>query len=268
MPTLLVVGGPNGAGKSTIYSVFEKKEFSWMLGTGQITRDFFVNADDIARAEGISEIQAGRKALEKFNRFAEAGSTFCFETTLAGSSNQRRIQQIKDQYGYRVVSVFVWLRSAELSAARVTQRAITGKHYIPLERLLERHPKTARNFIDEIKPVSDFWVIVDNSGLLPELVGYGGKGIPNSWDHFLTEDESISAKFLDFYKNLNDPCLINKYNNLSAKQSDITPTKGDSWALRLLGDIRDKVHQDITSRPKGTTCVYLSPENKMSFANY
>jgi predicted ABC-type ATPase len=231
-----------------------------MLGAGQITRDFFVNADDIALAEGISEIQAGLKAIEKFNGFAESGSTFCFETTLAGSSNQRRIQEIKDRYGYKVVSVFVWLRSAELSAARVTQRAITVKHYIPLERLLERHPKNAKNFIDDIMPVSVFWVIVDNSGLLPELVGYGGKGIPKSGDHFLTEDEAVSTRFLDFYKHLNDPCLVNKYNRLSAKEVDIKPTRGDSWALRLLGDSREKVHQDISSRPKGTTCVYLSPD--------
>jgi len=74
MPNLFVIAGPNGAGKST--SAPE-------ILTGSRRVDEFVNADVIAKEEGVSEIEAGRRTLARLEALAEARRDVAFETTLA-----------------------------------------------------------------------------------------------------------------------------------------------------------------------------------------
>jgi hypothetical protein len=75
--------------------------------------------------------------------------------------------------GYRVYFIYLTLENWELSAVRVTQRALTGGHYVPFEALERRHDLSHAHFIRTCAPRSFFWLTADNSGLKPELIAWG-----------------------------------------------------------------------------------------------
>ena len=91
MPNLFILAGPNGAGKST--SAPE-------ILTGRRAVREFVNADVIAKEEGVSEIEAGRRTLAKL----------AFETTLSSRTLLPRIRAMQAA-GYRCHLTFCWLRT-------------------------------------------------------------------------------------------------------------------------------------------------------------
>jgi predicted ABC-type ATPase len=82
MPNLFVLAGANGAGKSTSAPEI-------LSGTRKV--DEFVNADVIAKDEGVSEIEAGRRTLARLEALARARRDMAFETTLASRTLLPRI---------------------------------------------------------------------------------------------------------------------------------------------------------------------------------
>jgi predicted ABC-type ATPase len=83
MPNLFILAGPNGAGKST--SAPEV-----LVGARRV--DEFVNADVIAKEQGVSEIEAGRRTLARLEDLAKARRDIAFETTLASRMLLPRLQ--------------------------------------------------------------------------------------------------------------------------------------------------------------------------------
>jgi len=84
-PEIFVVAGPNGAGKSTGAAAILRKRFP---------TDRFLNADDIAKALATdSRIEAGRVMLLRTHKLRYQRKTFAFETTLAGWSHARFLQE-------------------------------------------------------------------------------------------------------------------------------------------------------------------------------
>jgi hypothetical protein len=59
--------------------------------------------------------------MEALHALASDGESFAFETTCAGRSHLRLLQQCRD-LGYRLTLLFLWLPSAELAVARVAER--------------------------------------------------------------------------------------------------------------------------------------------------
>lgn len=86
MPNLFILAGPNGAGKST--SAPE-------VLTGARRVDEFVNADVIARDQGLSDVAAGRQTLARLEALAAARRDIAFETTLASRMLLPRIQAMR-----------------------------------------------------------------------------------------------------------------------------------------------------------------------------
>jgi len=165
MPDLLLVAGPNGSGKSTIFPAIQKiKRFDWSDEPVKIPTKNFVNPDNIARKGRLSEIAAGKEALRQVQSHIESLNDFAIETTMAGSTYLKYLDLAIGK-GYRIYIAFVFLDSAELSMIRVTQRALLGKHYIPLSRILERYQKSLRNFFENYSKRAFFWVAIDNSAL-------------------------------------------------------------------------------------------------------
>jgi predicted ABC-type ATPase len=164
-PNVYVVAGPNGAGKSTFARLFlpdyaDCKEF--------------VNADLIAA--GLSPfnpeslaIQAGRLMLERIEALAEARVDFGFETTLAERGYTSLFRGLKDM-GYRIHIFFLWLPSPEMALARVRERVKSGGHSVPEEVIRRRFRKGLANLFQVYAPLSDAWLIFDNSAGLPRLL--------------------------------------------------------------------------------------------------
>jgi len=126
VPVVIIIAGPNGAGKTTFaneYLSIEEKGFE------------FVNADEIVRAgkTAISEIEAGRRMLERIDELVERDADFVFETTLAS-----------------------------LTYARKIPRVLAGGHNIPREAIMRRFDKSLTYFETKYKPIVDAWYLWDS----------------------------------------------------------------------------------------------------------
>ena len=164
--TLFIVAGPNGAGKTTFaesYLPDEAKCFE------------FINADLIAK--GISPlrpesagIEAGRILFRRMEAFSRRGLTFAFESTLSGHGHLERIRQLRAK-GYRIVIYYLKLPSPELAIERVKNRVKEGGHNIPENDLRRRFVRSWQNFIRLYRPLADEWIVFDNSGDTPIVLG-------------------------------------------------------------------------------------------------
>lgn len=167
-PSVIAIAGPNGAGKTTIAETF----LSEMLGIGE-----YVNADTIARGlsqfqPGSVAIQAGRQNLRRLEELAASGSSFAFETTLAGRVYASRIRQWRAD-GYRFLLAFFWLPDVSIALERVAARVASGGHDIPEDVIRQRYERGLANFFNLYRPLADRWVVYDNSASEPRLVAIG-----------------------------------------------------------------------------------------------
>ncbi|OYT13472.1 MAG: zeta toxin [Bacteroidetes bacterium 4572_114] len=139
----------------------------------------FINADEIAR--GLSPFQpekeninAGRLMLTKIKRLLNAGVDFAFETTLSTRSYVNLIQQAHDK-GYFVTLLFFWLNTPDLAVKRVKTRVQEGGHDIPENIIRRRYDSGLRNFFQLYIPISDNWLLIDNSGEPYQVIAEGIK---------------------------------------------------------------------------------------------
>lgn len=168
MANLYVISGCNGAGKTTAsYTVLPE-----MLDCKE-----FVNADEIA--QGISPfqpekvaIEAGRIMLFRIKELIHRNVDFAFETTLATKSYTQFIQDAQ-KMGYFVTLVYFWLSSPELAIERVKNRVVSGGHSIPEEIIRRRYDSGMDHLKKLYIPISDYWMIFDNSEHPTRLVAEG-----------------------------------------------------------------------------------------------
>jgi len=100
VPNLFLIAGPNGAGKSTSAPEI-------LSGPRRVAE--FVNADVIAKEQGLSDVAAGRATLQRLTELTEARRDIAFETTLASQLLLPRIRAMQAA-GYRFHLFFFWLR--------------------------------------------------------------------------------------------------------------------------------------------------------------
>ena len=170
MANLYVISGCNGAGKTTAsYSVLPD-----MLNCKE-----FVNADEIAK--GLSPfqpdnvaIEAGRIMLSRIRDLMKNNVDFAFETTLASKSYVKFILEAQAR-GYMVTLVFFWLNSPELAIERVKTRVISGGHNIPEDIIRRRYNAGINNLSHLYLPISDYWMIIDNSEPPFQIIAEGFK---------------------------------------------------------------------------------------------
>lgn len=164
MPRIILFGGPNGAGKTTI-----ALRFLADLGNAE-----FVNADSIAKGlspfhpESVS-IEAGKLMLSRLHFLLHQGKDFGFESTLTTRGFSRVISAAKDR-GYTFHLVFVYLESVELAIARVQCRVAAGGHNIPVDTIARRYRAGLENLRNLYLPLSDSFVLFDNSGNSPRVM--------------------------------------------------------------------------------------------------
>lgn len=165
---IIVIAGPNGAGKSTFAREFLPNEGDCPV---------FVNADLIAAglspfAPEKAAIRAGRLMLEELHRYAAAGESFAFETTLSGRGYSPLIQAWQAA-GYRVHLVFLRLPTVDMAVERVAARVAQGGHDIPPQVIARRFIKGWRNFEQLYRGLVDTWQVFDNSGDVAVLLEEG-----------------------------------------------------------------------------------------------
>lgn len=164
---ILIIAGPNGAGKTTFAREYLPNEADCPA---------FVNADLIAA--GLSPfrpdsaaIRAGRLMLAEIARYAAAGISFGFETTLAGRGYARMIPRWRND-GYRVKLIFLQLDRPETAVARVAERVRQGGHDVPEAIIRRRFHAGQKNFSQLYRKLVDSWALYDNSSERPTLVDW------------------------------------------------------------------------------------------------
>lgn len=165
---MYVIAGCNGAGKTTAsYTVLPE-----MLDCKE-----FINSDEIAK--GLSpfqpktvKIEATRIMLNRMHDLIEAGADFAFETTLATKTFADILRKAKAK-GYKVMLIFFWLDTPELAIQRVKQRVEMGGHDVPKDVIVRRY-NNGVNYLSKIYiPISDYWMIIDNSNNPFKLIAEG-----------------------------------------------------------------------------------------------
>jgi predicted ABC-type ATPase len=172
MRNLFIIAGPNGAGKTTA---------SYTILPDMLDCREFVNADEIAR--GLSPFQsdkagidAGRLMLHRIKELIKHKSEFAFETTLSTRSYVNTIIKSKES-GYFVTLVFFWLNSPALAIERVRNRVLEGGHDIPVDIIKRRYYSGVKNLFNLYIPISDYWMIIDNSENPFKFIAEGNSNI-------------------------------------------------------------------------------------------
>ena len=190
MPNLYIIAGCNGAGKTTAsYTILPE-----MLNCRE-----FVNADSIA--SGLSPFSpesaafaAGRIMLQRIHQLIEEKTDFGFETTLAARSYVSLIKQAR-QIGFEISLLFFWLETPALAMQRVAERVSKGGHDIPSDIIKRRFYRGIKNLFSLYIPVCDYWAVIDNMDLVPEVIAEGNKRnekvIKNAdiWERILIQKE-------------------------------------------------------------------------------
>jgi predicted ABC-type ATPase len=145
---LYVIAGPNGSGKTT----FSKKFLPDYVECLE-----FVNVDLIAK--GLSPftperaiLQAGRIMLEQIHSLGNRGIDFGFETTLAGKTYLKLLNELK-QKGYSIHLFFLWIKSVKLALERIELRVQQGGHSIPEATVRRRFRRGIFNFFHKYQPI-------------------------------------------------------------------------------------------------------------------
>ena len=168
MPNLYVIAGCNGAGKTTT---------SYVMLPGLLDCPEFINADEIAK--GLSPfhperaaIDAGRIMIKRMNEMLRLKEDFAIETTLATKSYVGFIKRAQE-LGYFVTLLFFWLNSPDLAVRRVEGRVSVGGHPVPEEVVRRRYEAGRNNLFELYTPISDYWLVIDNSSIPFEMVAEG-----------------------------------------------------------------------------------------------
>jgi predicted ABC-type ATPase len=167
-PNLYVIAGPNGAGKTTFAREFLPK-FAFCPK--------FVNADLIASGLAPFEpqniaLEAGKVMLGQIKELAKSKESFGFETTLSGRSYMRLFRQLRHK-GYKIHLIFLWLPHADIAVQRVRDRVRQGGHSVPEADIRRRFERGLKNFFKNYVPLSETWLILDNSTSTPKPLAFG-----------------------------------------------------------------------------------------------
>jgi predicted ABC-type ATPase len=172
LPNIYLVAGCNGAGKTTASHTMLPEMLECME---------FVNADSIAA--GISPFQpesasfeAGRIMLQRIEQLIKSKIDFAIETTLSSKNYLSKAKEWQKQ-GYEIILIFFWLNSPSLAIERIAERVRKGGHFIPGDIVIRRYHRGLKNLFNHFIPLSDYWLLIDNSKESPIIIAEGIKDI-------------------------------------------------------------------------------------------
>ena len=170
MPRLYILSGCNGSGKTTA---------SYTLLPEMLECREFVNSDEFAKSlspfdPSSASVSASRYMLLKIRYLLSKRADFSIETTLATRSLLNIIKEAKG-LGYSVTLLYFWINTPELAIKRVQARVQAGGHNIPEDTVRRRYVMGLKYFFEIYAPISDRWVLADNSKTPFIVVAEGNK---------------------------------------------------------------------------------------------
>ncbi|MGV3552278.1 zeta toxin family protein [Rhizobium sp.] len=181
-PLAIVLAGHNGSGKSTIWrSVLAPLYQMPLINADRMMMSILPETADRGKlprwAQELRDtdqnwMKVAQQGVEAFVAQAMAAKVaFAMETVFSDwrpqpngeiASKIDLIRQLQSAE-YFVLLIFVGLSSADLSILRVRTRRALGGHDVPVQKLMDRFPRT-QHAISQALGVADASVLVDNSG--------------------------------------------------------------------------------------------------------
>lgn len=191
MPKLYIISGCNGSGKTTA---------SYTLLPEMWECKYFVNSDEFAK--GLSpfdpdkaSLSAGRFMVKRINYLLERKEDFCIETTLSSRTLMNTIETARG-YGYTITILFFWIDNVELAIKRVAARVTSGGHNVPEPTIRRRYRSGLRHFFEDYMPVSDRWMLADNTTVPFKLIAQGWQKNMVVQDNLMFESiKALAAKY-------------------------------------------------------------------------
>lgn len=106
-------------------------------------------------------VAAGREAIRRQVRYLESGASFAVETTLAGNTILRRMEDARRQ-GFTVHLIFIGTEDVRTNIERIAERVARGGHHVPEIDVRRRFGHSLRNLPRAIE-LADRVTIIDNS---------------------------------------------------------------------------------------------------------
>ena len=105
---------------------------------------------------------------------------------ILGTAYVSFLQKLKSK-GYVIHIFYLWVPKVELSLARIKERVAKGGHNVPVQDVKRRFAKSFDNFQQLYKPLADYWSIIDNAAIAPQLIVRGIGNQIEIVDHDLYE---------------------------------------------------------------------------------
>jgi len=158
-PVLIIIAGPNGSGKSTITKKLEQNADFPKL---------YINADDIKKNEGLTDLEAWEKAEKLREDALSIGESFAFETVFSHESKLDLMKQAK-KAGYCIELYFLCLQDSDINVKRVQQRHKNGGHGVPVNKIKSRYDRSIQ-LLRQSFQLADKVMVFNNSFEKPELI--------------------------------------------------------------------------------------------------
>ena len=156
---MIIIAGPNGSGKSTITKKLEMDpDFP----------DIYINADDIKKNEGLTDLEAWEKAEQQRADALNSGESFAFETVFSHESKLDLMEQAK-KAGYWIELYFMCLQDAEMNVSRVHARHVMGGHDVAVDKIRSRYQRSMK-LLSQSFSLADEAMVFNNSWEKPELI--------------------------------------------------------------------------------------------------
>lgn len=155
MPEIYIIAGANGAGKSTISKKIKSAANIPIIDPDAIAKE--INSLDPEQ----SAIVAGKAAINLTNKYVSEGVSFGIETTLAGKSYLRLIQDLKRK-NWIINLIYIGIENPMINIQRIKERVSQGGHHVPMDDIYRRYYRSLNNLSQAIK-YSDLVTIYDNS---------------------------------------------------------------------------------------------------------
>lgn len=163
---IIVVGGPNGAGKTTFADEYVALHGHRFIGADAIATG--LSPDEPLRAR----ISASREFLTQVNAAISGSQSFVVESTLSGRTLQKMLRNAKTAQ-FDITIVYLFLDSVETCIERIRQRVQKGGHDVPEPDIRRRFRRSIHNFWNLYRPLSDHWLLINNSGNQPQDIAVG-----------------------------------------------------------------------------------------------